>query len=210
MKPNTYDEFVDELLAALGPEWSVERQHDSYSLSILTGPEHCRVSVRPDHHEWAQAERVTFHGGWPSAESPGGGSRQFYPYHENYEISAALQRGPAALARDLERRLMPTYLPAWRKQVQDRDDFVHREQLKAQAINEIAELLQTQPAHNSECTAYLPAHLGYGSVKVEHYSGRLHASLKLDQIPYDTALALLRLLTSPPSDGIIHPQGEFA
>jgi hypothetical protein len=195
MKPNSLEDFMNGTAKALGRDWSASL--NDYGTACLEGPEGCSLFVRPDHHEWVRADRVEVSGSWPRGTSANGSSQLFAPYHDSYSITAALSRGPAAVARDIERRLLPGYLPRYREMVARRDRHVEEELARLRAAQEIRDLLRIDPSSQNPCEFYLPDTVGYGQLKVEHYGGQLQVEFSRLQVPYDRALSILTALFAP-------------
>jgi hypothetical protein len=73
--------------------------------------------------------RVKVFGTWPV----GTNGQHFYPYNQSADISCAISRAPHAIAREIERRLLPAYLPLWQEQDRKRQEAEQSDR-EAQAL----------------------------------------------------------------------------
>lgn len=84
--------------------WKVDTAdaYAEYPGVYLDGPAGARVYVKPD---WRNPDRIELSGTYPD------GTRDVYPSPEYVTIGVARDRGPAVMAREITRRLLPKYLP---------------------------------------------------------------------------------------------------
>lgn len=88
----------------LGDGWTVDTSpaFAEYPGAYLDGPNGARLYIRAD---WRNADRLEIGTIYPD------GARDVYPSAEYRKIGAGRGRGPAVIAREITRRLLPEYLP---------------------------------------------------------------------------------------------------
>ena len=91
--------------------WTAEA-HDGVWLAYLAHADGPKLALRQD------KGRVKVMGTWPV----GTNGAHFYPYNTSADISCALDRGPHAIAKEIQRRLLPAYLPLWQEQDRKRQE----------------------------------------------------------------------------------------
>ena len=147
------------------PGWTAVPE-DGRWMAYLTHPDGPKLALRHD------KGRLNVMGTWPFSHG-----EHFYPRDKSADISCALSRGPLAIAKDIERRLLPEYLPLWAEQDSRRRD-VEKSNQKAEALMcRLEELLghahRDHSRHGRNDTMHMYhgdftfAVRRYGSVKIE-------------------------------------------
>ena len=89
-------------IAAHLPGWHVTTEHD---VSYLVRADGARIVIPA----WRQRGRVSFVGCWPRYAD----GSNYYATRDRFEITCSETRSPEAMARDIQRRLLPGYDPAF-------------------------------------------------------------------------------------------------
>lgn len=63
-----------------------------------------------------EGNRLEFGGNWPERTT----EATFYPYNEKHKIGCSAKRTPASIAKDIQRRLLPGYLPKWAEMLENK------------------------------------------------------------------------------------------
>ena len=130
-------DFALDVAAALG--WAMSPQKHGSGNPHLIGPNGATIALR--FNGWNNEGRVRVFGTWPEADKINGGTEHFHPYQEKHEITCATSRGPAAVAKDISRRLLPDFLPAWDKQDERKTQFQNREIILTEATRQLGEIM---------------------------------------------------------------------
>lgn len=138
--------------------WTAEA-HDSGWLAYLVHLAGPRLTLRTDR------ERVTVHGAWPVDSN----RQQYCPYGKRAEITCATARRPEAIAKDIERRLFPVYLPLWEEQDQRRRDAEKRDREAEGVVRRLEEILGLDPADHNRNGRNDAMHLDFNSFRVTVY-----------------------------------------
>jgi len=186
-------QLASEIAQALGFEWLycpplLRPGEDLDTRAQIDGPDGCQITVML---YWRDDDRLTIYGNWPQAlPSPDGTQYTFRPdpRHDPGEITAALSRGPAAIAADIRRRFLPKYLPLW-------DEMIAR---KAATADQFAAI---RAGYARLAAVAGTAHNGDGrlvfrnaAIKLSHDDRGLHAAIDLHCIPFDKTLAIVKVL----------------
>lgn len=119
---NTFDEYLDNYVMKLAGELAERLRADGERCSVRRKNYAVCVHVERDDAEqqglWLRVsnmgrtlpQSVAVHGLWPLYEG-----RENSPYGSAPTVSVSYGREPAAAAKDILRRFMPLYLPAWEK-----------------------------------------------------------------------------------------------
>lgn len=91
--------IAEQVVAALGTDWSVEQPHEGNRGVYLVGPGQEKLWLARGWDSGTKT-RLVIHGDYPGTETF---------RHENHEITVAESRPPAAIAKEIERRLLPKY-----------------------------------------------------------------------------------------------------
>jgi hypothetical protein len=120
-----------------------------------------------------------------------------YPHHPRYghglareypKITAAARRGPGAIARDIERRFLPDYLPIYQEALESKRGYEKQDREKERTLDELAGILNVQRGQDK----VYPNYPGYGYIEIQG------GSIKFDLrgVPKDVALELARVLST--------------
>ncbi len=71
--------------------------------------------------------------------------RDFAPYGKTFEITVAADRPAAAVAKDIERRLLPEYLPAAAQAIERQADWDNRNAAARALTKELAAMIGSKP-----------------------------------------------------------------
>jgi len=85
--------------------------------------------------------RLSIHGAWPK----GADGHHYYPHDRSAEITCAVARPPASIARDIERRLLPVYLPLWQEQDRKRREAEESSRQAEALIRRLEDVLGIEP-----------------------------------------------------------------
>lgn len=114
---------ADTMAAAVArhlPGWRVKGEE--HRARVLVNEDGAEVYFR---QEYNKPDRIEVSGAFPRSELS---SSYFGPHGQRFVISCALSRGPEKIARDVERRLLPGYLPKYAEARASRD--AHDQQLR--------------------------------------------------------------------------------
>ncbi|MEV7177864.1 hypothetical protein [Kitasatospora sp. NPDC093679] len=179
-----------------GPGWRHEAAVNAYGSVMLSHPAGWRVQIGHHRTTGHARSRLTITGCTPSG----------WPGNSNHEITVADTRPPAAIAREIQRRLLPDYRPTMRQALADIEQEQRYAQRRAATMDQLQEALPAlhpydwDPARGSfyatdrECR---PLAHASGTVMVRHSGERV--DLKLTDVPAELAAWILaRLNAAPP------------
>jgi hypothetical protein len=146
----------------MGEGWSVDPGTPDTQRPTLLGPDGARVlftghGYGDDEKSTQKLELIALY--------PDGTLRDMYPSPESVRINVTRDRGPAVIAREITRRLLPKYLPeleraqAWKRK--DAARKVEQERVAA----ELFELAGDRPGTHSPHTVYVKTDSG-GTVRL--------------------------------------------
>lgn len=157
-----------EVAHHLGEEWSAPGSQKHNYVVCLDGPNAARIAARIADPGGKQA-RVEIWGAWPGVRTASGSLKRFAPHGEKYQITCAISRGAEAIAKDIQRRLLPDFLPRWDLMCQHRDGFLRQEKVLARAIAPFAEIAGEKPQKGAYVARFYQEGGPYGSVEVSTY-----------------------------------------
>src|SRR5262249_24558140 len=104
--------------------------------AVLTHPDGYALSLRTD------KRRVSVHGRWPH----GADGQYYYPHQDDVShITCAFDRGAHAIARDIERRLLPHYVPLGQQQDRRRQEAERADREAVAVVRRLEPLLDVEP-----------------------------------------------------------------
>lgn len=126
-----------------------------------------------------------------------GTGNSWYDSSDRQVIGCAATKSPAQIAKDIERRLLPKYLPLYQEAVRGRAQYVERQSLKSSLLAQLAE------ASPGVILRHDKVHLRYDSPGQPH--GVLEVSMgicndtptvrmNLSGLPVEMAMEVLRVL----------------
>ena len=197
-------DFALDVVAALG--WAMSPQKHGSGNPHLVGPNGATIAL--SFNGWNNEGRVRVSGTWPEADKINGGTERFYPYQEAHKITCAISRGPAAVAKDINRRLLPDFLPAWDEQDERRTKFQNREIILTDATRQLGEIMGSistgdgrgygqefraysrgmNPSGHADSSTYRTGSLPNATVLEE-----VSVTLEIRNVPFPKALEIARL-----------------
>ena len=166
-----------------GPGWHNTQRR-------LHGPDQAVLYVSTSYQE---PGRIAAHGGYPSTTTTVG----------REDITVAVSRGPAVIAREINRRLLPAYLARLAEVIKynqtERADYEERGRVLGQVAGLLGGTYRQEPYEPGKSGNYS------GSVSLYHLPGALFGSvsasgspdtldLDLHVVPRETALKILAVL----------------
>lgn len=138
--------------------------HDPLSGWVVETKDHLVKIRRPDgaafsvHHDdgWAPRTRVLFSPDWPQGE----GGEYYKPYAGKWDITVAETRPVAEIAREVARRLLPVYLPAYVEALGKKDADDAARKLRRERADLVAARFKTEARHERDASTvrvYEPA-----------------------------------------------------
>lgn len=166
-----------------GPGW----HSTQYKLS---GPDEAELYVSTSYQT---PGRIAAHGGYPRTNAQVG--------HE--DITVAISRGPAATAKDINRRLLPVYLTRLAEVAKynetERANYEARGRVLNQAAGLFGQTYKQEPyepgksgTHSDSLSMYDVPSVGFGSVKASGSPDTL--DLDLHSVPREIVLRMLAVL----------------
>lgn len=163
----------------LGDGWTFKDDPSHWGGTVL-GPDDADLFFRMD------GKRLVVSGSYPH-----GAYNKVYGY-ETHRITVSPDRPYEAIAKDIQRRLLPGYLPELASvldRVRKHDEGVDAQ---TRVADELAAILGETP-RAGEVGIYQTTHGTYGKVRVLH--GGDHVSLELSNLDADRAKRILAILT---------------
>ena len=185
-------EFVCQVVAYLdGWDLAGEQQ---YSHIHVDGPDGAAISIGVDgFNDFGPNARVEVSGCWPKAVPTDGTAIMFCPRGESVTIRAAVGRGPEAVAGDIARRLLPKYLPLYREQVRQRDQYLVREARRTECMDRLAEVAGSETGtHDGKM--YISAGETRVDAEIGVYDDGARVTMKLYSVPFEKALRVVEIL----------------
>lgn len=134
MKDKKLHAKAKEIATILG--WHCETNANNRHYAKLLKPEGSGVILHMGYKP-----RIEITGVWPEAVHAHGHTRNFHPFNARPVITVAFGRSAEVIAKDIQRRFLPKYLPLFEEQAQLRqsvlDDITHRRQLGERLANEM-------------------------------------------------------------------------
>jgi len=176
-----------EIVVALGTwtvdhEWAKEYRHNI----MADGPEGMRICIEPGR----KAGRLAIHGTYPYIPGRHAGTRL-----KRVEITVAASRGPDAIAREIERRVLPEYrkiLAGYHAELGEEEEMRRRRDAFAAKILRIAPgatATHDQSASYADFGQGKNARIGYRADSV---------NLELRWLPPDVALRIIEIAAKAP------------
>lgn len=114
--------LAQEIANALGVDWQVSDDQPGYGIRI-DGPADLGLYLQTAHEPEG---RIRINAKWPDSCDANGQLKSFTPYFFSYgpnpikspAITCAMSRGATAIAKDIECRFLPKYLPLYEKQAE--------------------------------------------------------------------------------------------
>lgn len=183
--PTTLPEFTAQV-AALLPGWhhKVAPDNNQWCTTIING-KGAGLFLRYDRYTFDGSSRLSIAGSYPVHNG-----HYYGPLNvKRPEITCAIKRGPAAVAKDIARRLIPKYLPLYEQAAKSAADSRAYETQGLDSLEQMATALGvTIPTHNgSRRRLYLT---GSPSGDIETLGTSVH--LELRSVPLDLALYIAR------------------
>lgn len=188
--------IAEQIVAALGTDWSVEQPPGGNRGVYLAGPDQQKLWIARGWDAGTKT-RLIIHGDYPGTES----------YRvENHEITVAETRPPAAIAKEIERRLLPKYRETLATRLQqlqsDADARAAREAFADRIIEATGGLAQRRETHRGRpdpdrTEVFVPSNAGgndhgYGTFTPFHRADRV--TIELHNVPADVAVEIARVI----------------
>lgn len=186
-------ELARGVAAELGPDWraTVEPGQEDWPGVYLVGPDQAKLYLRG---VWNDAGRLQVSGGYP----------QNHGRPQVYSITVARTRGATVIAREITRRLLPSYLKTLAEVIADIERDRQAAERRAYNAGELAKLIpgatvRDDPrsgSYNTEVRWYDSGTTGrgYGELQLS-YHGDGVSVLEIRSISVETAERILRALT---------------
>lgn len=171
-------EVAAEVAPLLGDGWTFKDDPQHFGGTVL-GPDEADLFFRMD------GKRLVISGSYPD-----GAYNKAYGY-ETHRITVSPGRPAEAIAKEVQRRLLPHYLPTLAtvlRRIQQHDEGVDGQR---RAAAELAAIVGEEP-RESEVYVSLHQHGTYGKVRVLHGGDRV--SLELSSLDVDRAKRVLAIL----------------
>ena len=175
--------LADATAAELGEGWTVQPMHANSEFppvwTLRNGPQYLSLHI-PNHDQ----AKITISGSIPNPDpainwTVGSGD----------SIHVSVSRGPKAIAAEIKRRLLPSYLVSLEKGIKRRAEATeYRDRVQSNKQAMLAAFGLTERKHDSPESFYLPSsnRPGYGDCQVSGDS----VTLKLCSIPPAMALRI--------------------
>ncbi len=183
--------FVDVVKAiarVLG--WLFDATWDGENLTTarLVGPDGARIHIRVSTYDYRpdDGSRLEISGSYPHHPRYGSFSRE-YP-----SITVAASKEPQVIARDIQRRFLPKYLPLYQKARQAEQDYVDGLARQGAVIQQLADVMGSK---TGQSCVYLPSTLScYGRIEV--YEGGDAVKIELGSVPVKLAIEIAMVLAN--------------
>ena len=177
--------------AELGEGWTVDTsEHLAEHRGVyLDGPDRARLFLSPD---WRNADRLEVTGHYPD------GASKVYPTPARHTIGVGRMRGPAVIAREVSRRLLPGYrdtLAEVLRQLEARTTAADQRAAFLERCREALPVLSvdTRDPDRPRASFFVNGEGSwYGDVDAYHDGSR--ASLELRSLPAALVLEVLEVL----------------
>lgn len=166
-----------EVAPLLNGEWR-DRSNPDYAGGSITRDDGAELFLR------IEGGRLTISGQYPVGWYQKGGRT------EHFNIGVSPGRGAAVIAREIERRLLPDYLPEFARVVQAIAEHDRQEAARDDVAGRLAKVVNTS-ARDGEFTLYrLPGNV-YGNIRVGYGGDRVR--VEISGLTPDQAEAVLRI-----------------
>jgi len=179
-----------DIAQALGAEWQYASEQPYEHRALLAGSGGIGLNLA-----WKQSNhgRLTIVGCWPELVWYKERSYSFEPYQDRPIISVAASRGPNNIAKDIERRLLPKYLPLWEGAVKARNArLAEIEKLESMLVR-LLEIPGTREDKGKDGARFGESNGPWGSI--ETYSDG-PATLTIHNLPFEVAREILEKVLS--------------
>lgn len=136
--------FAQQVAAWLGQRWSAADPHGYGNYAVLTGPDGESVILKGDGHNWDESKRAVITGSYPKYNG-----RPVLSLRDLPKIAAALERGPEAVARDIERRFLSQYRQLVQEALEIRDRYAERNAEAQELAQRFAEAVGEEVSENT-------------------------------------------------------------
>ena len=195
-----FQSFAKAIAAELG--WTYrEREADRRDSADIDGPDGMKLYLNNGY--WDHS-RITIMGSRPQQKN---GKHFSVNWPDNLRITVAPNRPAKAVAKDIERRLLPNYRVAFQKASDDIAER-HEQRMEAERIaNNLAGILGCQVSQNNGAGSDFQIHPlnlrnGYADIKVSEYSNEVEinsTSLRAAKISFpDISARALGLFSKVP------------
>jgi len=172
-----------EIAEHLGRSWKPITTEDGRRSKIVQQKSGAEIWIRGEDPYGIGLARVAISGLYPGNHLPWGTE---YPH-----ITAAVSRGPEAIAKDIERRFLPRYLPLFEQNMKAKAEDEERERKKWAYTEAFIKALDGELAFDQTVRFKGPANC-YGNIRVNGDT----VDLRLTSLDLDTAIRLAEHLTS--------------
>ena len=198
------DQDLAQKIADALDSWQVSNSQPTSNIQ-LDGPAGAGLYLRTPYWE---KDRVVVGARWPTADV-NGQHETFQPYFSSYgpnptkppRITCAIARGAEAIAKDIERRFLPQYLPLYEQQVERMtatlEDAAYRCHIldRLNATGRLGGHINTtvSPPEITFDDGYLKSGGSYAKFTISTYQG-LKVSAELRDLTLEQTEAIIRLL----------------
>lgn len=190
LNSQAFTQFMTDLAHCMGFEW-VLGEIDSNGGRLL-GPEGARVYVRPSTWEYdpTNGGRLEVSGTYPYRD----GTSFVAPDNKAQNITCAVSKAPAQVARDIRKRFLPKYLASHQKACQAERAYLERKAKHRAQLDEIAKVIGDHTPGPDAERVYIHNSPHDVGGHVETYQDRMH--LDIQRVPWDLGMQILRLLVA--------------
>jgi hypothetical protein len=164
--------------------------------ACLGGPGGAGLTIGVDGFgDFRRDGRMEVSGRWPEAAVINQSTVTFYPRGESTSITAAVKRGPEAIAKDIERRLLPKYLPLYGEMKERREQYLAKEARRRECLERLA---ATGGGDLGRVVGKLRLDApggAWGYAEVGVWDDGAVVSFELHSVPFGKALQLVEVLT---------------
>jgi hypothetical protein len=188
-------EFAQKIASHLDGWQPLDPQSFNHAAEI-GGPDGAGLTISINGFgDFCQDGRVEVSGQWPEAATVNQSTVTFYPRGESTSITAAVSRGPQAVAKDIERRLLPKYLPLYREMKERREQYLAKEARRRDCLERLA-AAGGRDLRRVVGKLRLDAPNGaWGYAEVGVWDDGAIVSLELHSVPFGKAMELVEVLT---------------
>jgi len=120
--------------------WKIE-QEESEHYAHLVRADGAGIHIKGNGYNYEESQRLEITGKWPAQIRIDGNLYSFYPSYRNRDnprITVAKARSNAAIAKDIERRFLPKYLPLYAEMLEYRQGVLDNEARRLDSMTELA------------------------------------------------------------------------
>lgn len=183
--------YVAENLSATPEEWKVRTSNDFQDGRVfLDGPNEAALLLTFGGHTAAERDRLSVRAFYPND------TRQYLPYElrhaKSHQIGMSREKGPATIALEIQRRLLPDYWPALQVALDARQRGREAAENRAKTVARLG--VAFGGCHTEENRVWLTGEGWYGDLRVNH-DGSEVSSLELRGITAEQAARIADVLT---------------